>query len=368
MFSLRSSVARLLALCGMLLAAAPTAAATFSLEKGEDGFDFIFIEGEIHAGDEDHFRRLAVGSDQAAVVISGPGGALIPALEIGKTIQLKGFATYVPDSLECTSACALIWVAGNPRYLSNSSQVGFHASYRNVDGQLEEVGVANAIVGRYLTLLNLPEKAVIFATSASPNSVSWLDQGNSSQAGIDFEFIDLQTDSSPSSEPVAQSTDESPSDGFRWEDDSWSVWTNFDGSSCGVMRLFTSERGIDNISSVAAVVPWTGDNAILLFQNEKFRSLSSGETYSLEVVFLKGDQLDTGWGLREFVAEDDMLRVFLSWADLGPDLRSADTIGFFRDDELIDAYELDGSSRALDQLEVCRKVNGGGLADPFSRR
>jgi hypothetical protein len=170
-------------------ASTPLPAATFSLEKGDDGFDFIYIDGEIKAGDEDHFRRLAVGSEKAAVVVSGPGGALLTALEIGKTIQLKGFATYVPAGQACTSSCALIWIAGSTRFLTRTSRVGFHASYRDVNGRLEEAGAANAMVGRYLTLLNLPENAVIFATSASPTQISWLTSANSHQVGIQFELL-----------------------------------------------------------------------------------------------------------------------------------------------------------------------------------
>lgn len=184
-------------------------AAQISLHEGDDGLDVIFIEGEIRSGDEGHFRRLALSSDNAVIILAGPGGALVPALEIGKAIQVKGFATYVPDETQCTSACALIWVAGSPRYMASTANVGFHASYLDNNGQPQETGLGNAIVGRYLTLLNLPEKAVIFATAASPDQFMWLTSANAVDVGIPFEGFDLQLDA-PDTEPYAEAQAQPP--------------------------------------------------------------------------------------------------------------------------------------------------------------
>src|SRR5690606_35120829 len=48
----------------------------------------------------------------------------------------------------------------------------------------------NALVGRYFTLLNLPMKAIVFATAASPHELNWLDHSNYVDAGIDVQFVD----------------------------------------------------------------------------------------------------------------------------------------------------------------------------------
>jgi len=50
-----------------------------------------------------------------------------------------------------------------------------------------EIGVGNAVIGHYLSQLGLSEKAVIFATSASPYTISWLIAANSADADIGFE-------------------------------------------------------------------------------------------------------------------------------------------------------------------------------------
>ena len=146
----------------------------------------ILISGEIKTGDDQKFRELSVRYPEAIVGLDSSGGAIVPALEIGRMIRLRGYITAVLDDATCTSACALIWLAGNPRMLSSSGALGFHATYKDVGGRLVETGVGNAMVGHYLSQMNLPEKAVIFATSASPYEISWLSEANRYAAGIDF--------------------------------------------------------------------------------------------------------------------------------------------------------------------------------------
>ena len=174
------------------LFAGPVAAAEIQLHKGQDGFDVISINGDILIGDEVSFNKLALQSSNALVIMQSNGGHLAPALEIGRTIQIRGYSTYVPKDMTCTSSCALIWVAGQSKYLSATSKIGFHASYRNQEGRREEVGVANAIIGRYLTLLNLPERAIVFATMASPDEILWIDPISSNTTGIAYEIFELE--------------------------------------------------------------------------------------------------------------------------------------------------------------------------------
>lgn len=160
-------------------------------ETGEfANVQLITISGDLKTGDEKEFRRLSVLYDTAIVVLESNGGALIPAIEIGKLIRIKEYPTLVMSGSSCTSSCALIWVAGSKRFLSPGGRVGFHASYLDVNGRPQETGLGNALVGRYLTLLNLPEKAIIFATAASPDHVLWLNASNMGQAGIEFESFD----------------------------------------------------------------------------------------------------------------------------------------------------------------------------------
>jgi hypothetical protein len=170
---------------GCLSATAASAAIQHSpLEGGVEG---IYVTGEIFAPDETAFRELAERYPQAVVFLESPGGALVPSIEIGKLVRERGYATVVLDQSTCNSACALIWLAGMPRYLQGAGNLGFHASYSEEGGQLVETGVGNAMVGHYLSQLGYSQDAVIFATSASPYEIMNLTLENSGEAGIDFE-------------------------------------------------------------------------------------------------------------------------------------------------------------------------------------
>lgn len=168
-----------------------SSAAEIEHRSFSDGTGGITISGDIESADVERFRTVSLRYEKAFVVLDSPGGALRPAIEIGKLIRLRGYTTYVPREAVCTSSCALIWLAGSPRWLSARGRVGFHAGYRDNGGRLEESGVGNALIGNYLTLLNLSQKTVIFATTASPYSMVWLSKANAQSAGIEFEQVDF---------------------------------------------------------------------------------------------------------------------------------------------------------------------------------
>ena len=150
-------------------------AADITSELGANGQpDVIRINGPLNLGDEDKFRLLAIASTKATVYLDSPGGRVSPAIEIGKIIRLKGFETAVEDG-QCSSACALIWLAGEPRAMSNFSSIGFHAPYVNdIDGKRISGASQGARVGSYLTRLGFSEKVVMFAVNAGADEIQWL--------------------------------------------------------------------------------------------------------------------------------------------------------------------------------------------------
>ncbi|MGQ7830923.1 surface-adhesin E family protein [Altererythrobacter sp. Z27] len=173
-----------------LLHFSANAATIYIPEKWIDGKVAIMVDGPIEEGDAEKFLALStlVETDKIVVLYS-TGGQLIPAIKIGERIREAGYETVVPDGAKCTSACALIWIAGKKRWLSEKGTIGFHAAYRDKQGKLQESGAANAIIGRYLTLLGFPAKSVIFATREPPHSLMELSKLNSDAAGISFETL-----------------------------------------------------------------------------------------------------------------------------------------------------------------------------------
>jgi hypothetical protein len=174
----------------VLLAVNPAYCADINAKKlPKTGILFISIEGEITPGDLEKFRAVAVAQKDAVVWLGSPGGSTVEAIAIGKAIRLMGLPTFVGDDAPCTSACALIWLAGETRHLSTGARVGFHAAYTQKDGQASESGVGNAIIGNYLSQLNLSERAIVFATSAGPGRFNWLSADNADDVGIPISTI-----------------------------------------------------------------------------------------------------------------------------------------------------------------------------------
>lgn len=355
-----------------LMMAPPLAAADISVEAG-DGLDFIFISGEIEASDVAHFQRLAVSSNEAVIVLESPGGSLAPALEIGEIIRLKGFYTYVPNGTTCTSSCALIWVAGQTRYLASDAFVGFHASYILSGGQQIETGVGNAMVGRYLTLLNLPEKTVVFATSAPPNEIRWINTSNPAESGITFEIFDLEDapetpsgDSQSSTASMARLVEE-----FEWQEGVWTVSSVSSKTGCYMIAEFANEEGVKNYSWMSVGRSVDG-MAYLAFHNQRFQAIRDNENYDIGITFQTGENYDDGWGIRTFsgsVHEGGMrtLSVNLDWNSLREDIANEDHLYFSMDGETIDYFPLEGSWRAVRQLERCLGTAASQSSDPFAR-
>ena len=149
----------------------------------------IFIAGRIMPGDRQKFVNVALTTDKAVVALISEGGNLREALEIGRAVRMKGFPTYVPPNGICASACALIWLAGSPRNMTSSAQIGFHAVYVDEAGVPEISAPGNAVVGSYLNTLGLPEVAIRNLTSAAPNDMHWLTPSEALRFGIEINVL-----------------------------------------------------------------------------------------------------------------------------------------------------------------------------------
>jgi uncharacterized protein YecT (DUF1311 family) len=162
------------------------AAAEIELFDTGQAAKMIFINGPIAQGDSDRFYEISEDLQRALIVLRSSGGIISEALQIGAEIKLRGFATYVPPGIRCMSACALIWISGERRRLSDGSVVGFHAAYvKDTTGRPRETGMGNAEVGSFLTHLGLPVEAIRFVTAAAPSDFKLLTPEVARTVGID---------------------------------------------------------------------------------------------------------------------------------------------------------------------------------------
>ncbi len=151
------------------------------------------ISGDLAKGDVEKFLTATDGTADAIILLQSDGGDLQTGLDIGSLVRMRGYGTAVLDGQSCYSACALAWLGGTKRIVGTDGHVSFHAAYVLEDGNARESGVANALVGAYLSKLGLKEDAVIFLTAAPPDDFNELDSEWSANLGIDVEFTSTQS-------------------------------------------------------------------------------------------------------------------------------------------------------------------------------
>lgn len=189
--TLARPAARATLVSALMAAASPVLGATIESKRFDDGMVLIFISGEMMLGDEKTFANEALPHDNAVVVFKSNGGNLKAGIEIGKAIRLKGFSTFVADGESCASACALAWLGGRARAMSATARVGFHAAHIQTGEQKVATSVGNALVGAYVAQLGLPERAVIYVTSAAPDEIKWLTFADAQAIGIDVKQVNI---------------------------------------------------------------------------------------------------------------------------------------------------------------------------------
>src|SRR5262245_52429809 len=165
----------------VMLAEGNSSAATITVHAPDgEGRVFVDVVGKIDDGDFEAFKdktdqiyRGASNSKKLVIVtLMSNGGAVGPAMEIGRLVRKRGMLTFVPGDRMCVSACALIWVAGQLLIVGDTPQIGFHAAYDEDSGQAS--GAGNAVMGAYLRDLEFDYKAIAVMTRKGPTNLEWL--------------------------------------------------------------------------------------------------------------------------------------------------------------------------------------------------
>ena len=203
----------LLAISALVMAKSATAAdISVSTTSGASGTaqSIVQIVGDMDVEDILRFKQISKSlPPQTIVRFDSAGGSLLAGIEIGKVIAASRVATSVSDT--CASSCALAWLAGAPRILSSSAQVGFHLAYKSNLDQTES-GAGNALVGSYVTGLGFGDNVVRYITSAAPDDMQWLSSRDADLLGIDIVVSDSRTVRSVTKEiPPSDSEAEDPS-------------------------------------------------------------------------------------------------------------------------------------------------------------
>lgn len=160
-------------------------AAQISVTSDEGGASLITIRGELDLTDAIDFMRKTSALKDAVVVLRSSGGNLMAGLQIGRTIRRRGFLAVIPPLTNCSSACALAWLGGRPRFMARNSLIGFHAAYFMRSDRPRISATANGVVADYLRELRLPERAVSYVISSPPERLRWLTVAAAHDLGIE---------------------------------------------------------------------------------------------------------------------------------------------------------------------------------------
>ena len=268
----------------------------------------------------------------------------------------KRILTFVGED-PCDSACALIWLAGRTRFLTDDGHVGFHATYIEKGGRKQETGMGNAFVGAYLSQLNMSETALAFATSASPDQLNVLTAKNAEQVGIPVQVV-------PHEEMRAENTPKS-ADGTRIyrQVGHWSVRIDDTlGGGCFVMGFFDGDVALRFGAD-------TRDGKVLGYAmvfGKDWNSIEPKQEYPIEVIFgnaepwkiaARGTQLGGVKGIGFYFERSR----FFDAVSKGPDIRVR-----YHDTE-VTHLNLDGSSAAIDAMVQCQTAQWKRTRDPFAK-
>jgi hypothetical protein len=144
----------------------------------------IYLIGDIEPGDELRFAgSIALRPEGTTVVLKSEEGWLNPSLSIGRLIRKRGFATRVDEV--CTSSCALIWLAGEPRSMNTNAKIGFHNASYQQDGT---PGPGQRIQEDYLSDLGLSDKVVKFAISDARSGIKYLTRKDAKRLHLHVRF------------------------------------------------------------------------------------------------------------------------------------------------------------------------------------
>lgn len=145
-----------------------------------DGRWLIYLDGPIDPGATARLEHVIVaeGISQAVVYLNSPGGSLVTAMQLGRTLRAHAFDTRVgtrtADAVgatagTCHSACPFVLAGGVRRSLEAGSQIGLHRAENRVpvsDGSAFQ-RVVDAQVADYLAEMGLRAEvaAIMSATT-----------------------------------------------------------------------------------------------------------------------------------------------------------------------------------------------------------
>jgi len=190
-------MAGLLALC-MVAPAQAADIKTAVCSDNKPGCRLIYVNGDLLFGDAKKFTNLVKEQNitNAIVYLASDGGVFDEGMAMAKLVRERRYITYVSYDTQCFSMCAIIWLAGEKRWYTGTSTIGFHGITvfpTDKEGHIKDGSKGtpsysgNALLGAFYSRLGLQDAAIAELTEHDADHAYYLNTKNLAELGITAE-------------------------------------------------------------------------------------------------------------------------------------------------------------------------------------
>jgi hypothetical protein len=142
----------------------------------------VEISGEMSFGTADSLQAILDQTPSVKTLrLNTTGGWISEGQRLARLVEQHQLATYT--TTECDSACLLVFLAGNPRWLGPGARLGFHqASVAGVSGEVAEKG--NQLFRDAMMYRGAPTQFIDHALSIPPSDIWYPTQRELEQAHL----------------------------------------------------------------------------------------------------------------------------------------------------------------------------------------
>lgn len=153
----------------------PALTLDFQTKHSASGMSYILASGEIVSGDSERLERLLHHGqiDDRVIAFNSPGGDLLEAVNIGRSLHYFGFSTYILSDHSCLSACFFSFIGGERRTVELFGRLGVHQFYGGNE-KLKEQSSTQYLTGSLLEFVRkvgVSTEAIEIATQTPPNAM-----------------------------------------------------------------------------------------------------------------------------------------------------------------------------------------------------
>lgn len=158
-------------------------------ETSLGGKPTITLDGEIKPGDLNQLKTVVKAiNDQGrtvyAIRLNSAGGNLAEGVSISEIVEFGRMSTIVPASAECSSACFVIFAAGNEKIADFTAFIGVHGASDSSGRETTLSGAATVSMARIVKELGVPPAIIGKMVVTPPDRILWLTPDDLRSMGV----------------------------------------------------------------------------------------------------------------------------------------------------------------------------------------